>query len=232
MDFNKIIEYQKKDEELIKIERDLNNNVNKKVFSEMIAVVKKAQEKSSHLENKAQALINEYNSLKKAYEDNLAQIEKFISKNLENLSQKDLENILNASSAITNNLNILEKKLFNEAENFNITLNEFEQAKKQYGYARAKYNDNKQKYEQFLKEKEPIIQEIKNQLRNLERGIDSKLINKYKQLRSDKLFPVFVGLNERSCGGCMMELSAAEIEKVKNIGYIECDNCHRIIINN
>ncbi len=232
MDFNKIIEYQKKDEELIRIERDLNNNINKKVFNEMIAVVKKAQEKSSNLESKAQALINEYNSLKKIYEDNLAQIQKFISKNLESLSDKDLESILKASNILTNNLNILEKKLFNEAENFNITLNEFEQAKKQYGFAKIKYNDNKQKYEQFLKEKSPIIQDIKNQLKNLERGIDSKLINKYKQLRSDKLFPVFVGLNEKSCGGCMMELSSAEIEKVKSNGYIECDNCHRIIINN
>ena len=157
---------------------------------------------------------------------------KFVSKNLGNCSEKELENILSASNSIINNLNILEKKLFSEAENLNITLNEFENAKKQYGSARAKYNEHKQAYDNLLKSKEPEITKIKSDLSKLESGIEPKLLNKYKQLRSDKLYPAFVRLIDKSCGGCRMELSAAEIEKVKNNGYMECDNCHRIIYFN
>lgn len=232
MDFSNILEYQKKDGELIKIERELSSNPSRKIFSEMVAIVKKAQEKSGALEQRAGTLAKDYEALKKTYDENIAQVEKFVSKNLENCSEKELENILSASNSIINNLNILEKKLFSEAENLNITLNEFENAKKQYGSARAKYNEHKQAYDNLLKSKEPEITKIKSDLSKLEGGIEPKLLNKYKQLRSDKLYPAFVRLIDKSCGGCRMELSAAEIEKVKNNGYMECDNCHRIIYFN
>ena len=231
MDFKNILEYQKKDGELIKIERELSSNPSRKVSSEMIAVVKGAQEKSAMLEIRAAGLERDFQAIKKAYSDTTAQIEKFISKDLESLSQKDLESIISATNAILNNFNVLEKKLFSEAERLNITLNEFENAKKQYGAARAKYNQHKQVYDNLLKEKEPEIKKIKLELESLERGIEPKLLAKYKQLRADKLFPAFVRLVDRSCGGCRMELSAAEIEKVKSNGYLECDNCRRIIIS-
>ena len=231
MDFKNIIEYQKKDGELIKIERELSSNPSRKVSSEMISVVKSAQEKSAVLENNAGILEKDFHSVKKAYDETISQVEKFISKDLESLSQKDLESIISATNGILNNLNVLEKKLFAEAERLNITLNEFEAAKKQYGIARAKYNEHKKIYDEVLKSKEPEIKKIKMELLELEKGIEPKLLTKYKQLRQDKLFPVFVKLDDRSCGGCRMELSAAEIEKVKNNGYLECDNCRRIIIN-
>ncbi len=231
MDFKNIIEYQKKDGELIKIERELSSNPSRKVSSEMISVVKSAQEKSAVLENNAGILEKDFHSVKKAYDETISQVEKFISKDLESLSQKDLESIISATNGILNNLNVLEKKLFAEAERLNITLNEFEAAKKQYGIARAKYNEHKKIYDEVLKSKEPEIKKIKMELLELEKGIEPKLLTKYKQLRQDKLFPVFVKLDDKSCGGCRMELSAAEIEKVKNNGYLECDNCRRIIIN-
>lgn len=231
MDFKNIIEYQKKDGELIKIERELSSNQSRKVSSEMISVVKSAQEKSAVLENNAGILEKDFHSVKKAYDETISQVEKFISKDLESLSQKDLESIISATNGILNNLNVLEKKLFAEAERLNITLNEFEAAKKQYGIARAKYNEHKKIYDEVLKSKEPEIKKIKMELLELEKGIEPKLLTKYKQLRQDKLFPVFVKLDDKSCGGCRMELSAAEIEKVKNNGYLECDNCRRIIIN-
>lgn len=231
MDFKNVLEYQKKDGELIKIERELNSHPSRKISSEMIGVVKKAQERSVQLESHAGALSKDFEALQKAYKENVSQIEKFVSKDLESLSQKDLESISEACNAILNNMNILEKKLFSAAENLNITLNEFEKTKKQYGAARAKYGEHKQVYDALFKQKEPEINAIKAELAKLEGGIEPKLLAKYKQLRSDKLFPAFVRLNDKSCGGCRMELSAAEIEKVKTNGYMECDNCHRIIIS-
>lgn len=230
MNFNNILQYQKKDAELIRIERELNNNPDKRISSQMIAVVKSAQEKSSLLEKNAEILEKDFYLVKKAYNETISQVEKFVSKDLKSLSQKDLESIINATNGILNNLNILEKKLFSEAEKLNITLNEFEKAKKQYGTARSKYNEHKKNYDEILKTKEPEISKIKKELIELEKNIEPKLLSKYKQLRADKLFPVFVKLTDKSCGGCRMELSAAEIEKVKTNGYLECDNCRRIII--
>lgn len=229
MNFTQVLEYQKKDGELFQIERELNQSESKKTYQDMIRVVKRAQDKSTALEYKANELIKDYEKLKKAYEDNISQYEKFISKNLEELSDKDLDMIISATNSILDNLNILEKKLFQEAESLNTTLNEFNETKKIYGKARAKYIENKKIYESELSKKAPQIEQIKKELAVLEKGIEPKLFAKYKQLRSDKIHPAFVNLMDKACGWCRMERSAAEIDKLKANGYMECDNCHRII---
>lgn len=230
MDFNKIIEYQKKDGDLFRIERELDKSESKKIYQEMIGIVKRAQERSDALENKAGEIIKDYENIKKTYEENVSQFEKFISKNLEEVSEKDLDTITNATNSIINNLNILEKKLFSTAEILNTVLNDFNQTKKTYGTARLKYAEHKKEYEEELKDKTPQIEEIKKELNQLEKNIDAKLLSKYKQLRADRIYPAFVRLIDKSCGGCRMERSAAEIDKIKTLGYLECENCHRIII--
>ncbi len=231
MDFSKILAYQKKDGELFRIEKELNQSQSKKTYNEMINIVKKAQEKSSILESRAEGLEKDYQSIKNAYDNNIEQMSKFISKDLDKVSEKDLESIINVTNSILNNLNILEKRLFSEAENLNVTLNEFENAKKTYGGARAKYSENRKIYEEELKVRTPQIEAIKAELASLEKDIEPKLLAKYKQLRSDRIHPAFVSLSDKSCGGCRMQLSAAEVEKVKANGYMECDNCHRIIFD-
>lgn len=230
MDFTKILEYQKKDGELFKIERELNQNESKKISQEMFGVIKKAQDRSKSLENKAGIILKDYDSIKKAYNENISQLEKFVSKKLEEITDKDLDTVMNAANSIINNLNILEKKLFAEAESLNATLNEFNSTKKNYGNARAKYAENKKIYEDELSEKNPQIDQIKKELSKLEKDIEPKMLSRYKQLRSDRIYPVFVRLIDKSCGGCRMERSAGELDKLKNQGYLECENCHRMII--
>ena len=63
----------------------------------------------------------------------------------------------------------------------------------------------------------------------LEKQIDANLLSKYKHLRQDKIFPVFVPLNSNACGGCSMALPAALMNKLKENGYLECEQCRRYI---
>ncbi len=118
-----------------------------------------------------------------------------------------------------------------EAEKLNITLTEFEKTKKLYGNAKAKYIDNKKQYEELVKAKGPEMEKIKQELREMEKDIDQKVLARYKQHRQDNLFPIFTPLSNKSCSFCMLELSAVEVDKIKSQGYLECDNCHRIIYN-
>ncbi len=231
MDISKIIEYQKKDAELFKIENQLAKSEFKKNYQDMIAVVKKAQEKSSQLENQAGLLLKDFNLLNKTYNENNANVEKLANKDLSKLSETEFETLTKNVNALVNNLNILEKKILQIAEKLNISLNEFDAAKKNYGSAKAKYTENKKKYDELAASKQPEIEKIKGELATMEKSIDPKLMAKYKQHRQDKLFPVFAPLSGRSCGVCMLELSSVEVDKVKSQGYLECDNCHRIIYN-
>ena len=231
MDISKILDYQKKDGELFKIENSLAKSEFKKNYQDMVAIVKKAQEKSSNLENQAGIILKEYSALNKSFAENNANVAKLAGKDISKLSENEIQNLTAAINTLTNNLSILEKKILQTAERLNVSLNEFDAAKKNYSAAKFKYAENKKKYDELVASKEGEVQSIKKELSQLEKDIDPKLMAKYKQLRQDKIFPVFAPLSTRSCGICMLELSAVEVDKVKSQGYLECDNCHRIIYN-
>ena len=59
-----------------------------------------------------------------------------------------------------------------------------------------------------------------------------KLYEKYKSMRADKIFPVFVPLRNNCCGGCSMEQSLHFVQKLRQAGMLACENCGRIILSN
>ena len=83
MDINKILEYQKKDFEIIKLERQLDNNEDKKIYQSMVNVVKTAQNKSTSLEKEASDILQDYKSLEKKYNDNLKSCGAVLNKKLD-----------------------------------------------------------------------------------------------------------------------------------------------------
>lgn len=228
MDF-KILDYQKKDAEIIKLEKQLNFSEDKKVYTQMVAVVKDAQSKSAQLEQQAGELIENYKKLKQTYEDNLKSANIIIGKNLETAQKADLETIENISQNIINNLSILEKKLLTQAERVNAILVEFEQTKKRYNLAKEKYAKHKALYDEESKKVNPELEEKISQIKKLEPSIDPSVLAKYKQKRQDQIFPVFVPMLDKACGGCRMELPSASLSILKQSGTLECEHCRRII---
>lgn len=229
MNLKTILEYQKKDSELIRLERELNNNENKKIFTQMISVVKDAQNKSNALEKQASDLLSAFQGLKKTYEDNIKSANIVIGRKLETASESDLDTIEEIANNIINNLSILEKKLLQEAEKVNAVLLEFDQTRKRYNIARDKYSKHKEIFDQTSQSLEPKIEEKTKEVKKLEAGIDSVLLAKYKQRRLDNIFPVFVPCIDKACGGCRMELPYANLATLKTKGVLECEHCRRII---
>lgn len=226
---NKVLEYQKKDAEIVKLERQLNGNENKKIYMQMISVVKDAQNQSAILENEAGALIANFNKLKATYNDNLKSANTVSNKSIDNLSEFELQSIEDVAKTIVNNLSILEKKLLEEAERVRNILQNFDNAKKKYNLAKEKYNKHKTLFDE---ESKTLIEEIneKNKLlKEMEDGIDGVLLAKYKQKRQDKIYPVFVPCVDKACGGCRMELPYASLSSLKKDNIFECEHCHRII---
>lgn len=229
MDLKKLLEYQKQDSELIKLERQLYNNEDRKIFNQMINVVKDAQNKSALLEKQAGDLITVYNNLKQTFDDNIKSANIIGNKNIEDASPEDIENIQKIATDIVNNLSILEKKLLQQAERVNSVLIEFEKTRNNYNLARDKYNKHKELYDAESQKIEPVLAEKQKEIKKLEQGIEPSVLAKYKQRRSDRIFPVFVPCVDKACGGCRMELPSASLSTLKNNGVLECEHCRRII---
>ena len=120
------------------------------------------------------------------------------------------------------NINIVITKIKDSLKNFDIT-------KKNIIKAKEKYNDCKEKCEKEVEAIAPRVKEIETKLKQLEKEIPADLFAKYNSIKADKIFPVFVALNDGHCSGCRVELPTAKVNKVKAEGSIVCEQCHRII---
>ncbi len=229
MDINKILDYQKKDFEIIKLERQLENNEDKKIYQNMVGIIKDTKNKSTALDKEASTLLEEYKSLKHTYDENLKSCGIVLNKDIEKISEDDLNNVANVAENLINNMNIIEKKLMYLAERVNGILSQFKDSKKKNSEAMKQYTAHKNAYEKLSEELKPQIEEKQKEIKKLEKDVDATLLSKYKQRRADKIYPVFVPVTDKACGGCRMEIPTASLEKLKKQGFLECEHCRRII---
>lgn len=232
MDLTKLLNYQKVDAQAIKLERKLADSEHKKVFTQMLSIIKDAKNHIGELESKAGGLVATYDALKKKYDENSEMLDKLTKIDLSKESPASVDKIFEKIAVLSNNLNVIEKKLLTTAEQVNATLNDFEQTKKRFGLAKNKYNDNKGKFESEEKQINVELNKIYQELSQLEKAVEPRVMARYKSIRQDRIFPILVPLSDKSCGGCMMELSYAAQSKLKEQGYLECEHCRRIIYTN
>lgn len=229
MEINKILEYQTLDSELFKLEKSLRDNEDKKTASQMQYNAKVAQERSYKLDEKAKELQKEYLNAKNQYDIQKKKMDEIFTKNLDKISKEELEKLAKLQEKLMQNLSILERSFAKLAENMNSLLSDFNKTKNAFQMAKQQFALSKQNYDKAQNDALPKKQELIKKLNSLERGIDHKIIEAYKKRRAENIFPVVVSLAGNCCGGCRMELSVANLSKLKEDGILTCEHCHRII---
>ena len=229
MDFTNILQYQKLDSELVKLERALRDNPHRKVANEMQKKAVDAQNRSVELENKAKELLARIKTIREQFEMQNKMLSQVKSKDIDKLEAKEVENLIVLKEKLAQNSNFLDKNLTKLAENVKMVIDEYQKASKVYSEARNKFNESKAAYEQELAIVDPKRKELEGKLAKEAAGIAKDTMEKYKKLRQDNIFPVFVPLRNNSCGGCNMELPTAVISRIKESGALQCEHCHRII---
>ena len=110
---------------------------------------------------------------------------------------------------------------------------DFTEAQKTGKTARTVYADSKAKYEEFKKDKEQEYEKIKNRLAELQKTVEPKVFEVYKQITAEGKYPAFVPAigddASPACGACGMGLSGTAKSDLKNQGYCRCETCRRII---
>jgi len=226
---DKMLDYQTLDSELLKYEKEFQNNKDKKQANLMTKFVKDASEKTRQLNKEASRLSTELEKIEEVEKKGVSFVEKLVKQDINKL---EVENLKELEIKITNasrNLKDLEKRLGLQKQKIQNVLKEFENTKKKVYLARQKYKQHKGNYDDFKKEVEPKLNEVKKQLEEKEKNLDKELLAKYKELRKDGVFPVIVALKDQSCGGCRTNLPSSTLERIKEKGQIRCENCNRII---
>lgn len=226
MSIDKMLEYQKIDQEVYKVELDLNRskevariNSLKNQLAQAEATIIKLNKETEDLFRYIEGLekdiaavlpdkgiIDAANTLEKA-----DSVQKTLSNCLETLAnlEKDYKKAFDRLSAIG-------KEATRQFDQGRFLAVEQKKAREEYAVifnkARSEQKDN------FVK------------LSSLAAEIDPKLMARYKTLRDNRKMPAIVSYDGINCTGCGLDIKAEVDEKLRSAGDLaECPHCRRIV---
>lgn len=229
MKVDKLLDYQKLDTEMFKIERQLRENKNRLTAGQMHESMKNAQSRSVKLEEKAGSLLVEIDKVKKQFKVQENKMEEFIQKDLSKMTKEEVEHLSVLKNKLAQNLQILEKNLTTLAESVNAVLADFNKTIKTFNSAKEQYAKSKNAYDADVKEVEGQKAEIEKKLKEIAKNIEPNLMESYLKRRKENVFPVIVPLKGNSCGGCHVEMPYVSLTKLNDEGLLICEHCRRII---
>lgn len=227
MDKN-ILEYQKLDMKLNKINREVSAGQNK-TDTQLSAKVKEWQQKILQLEQEAKQLMQELEKLLEVQKKGMALVDKFVKTDISKMSTQELKDFDAKTTQTANQLAELDSRIMAHNAKAKKVVLDYQMYKKKILEAKQTRESNKQKIDELSKQKAPDVLEIKSKIQELEKNIDPTLLAKYKAKKQEVAFPLIVPLIDKRCGGCRMELSASALDKLKNNGFYECEQCRRVI---
>lgn len=233
--FQKLLEYQKKDIELKKlntlIERDAalaGMNKNKKAFNDAKQVI-------SDGEAQAGSLLEMYNELIKYVEDNEALLAEF-EKAEATESEEELAERVKKLESLKSKFQSADRKAHDIDDKSKDICAKRAEAIRSGNIAKANYNAAKEKHTALVDSKADEMNALKSELDKMRGAIDATMFSEYQKLVEDNKFPPVVpasGDDKKgmyNCGGCGIGLSQQANTLVKDQGWCRCDNCRRIIV--
>ena len=233
MKFDNMLDYQKIDSELVKIERELNGSTEKEKASALNAKIKTAGENMAKYQNEAGELnmnaeklvanVQKYESEVNEIADSISDVQDF--QEIEYF-EKVLAGLTEDVNKLLRELQKVSSRIDQVRDNSDNLTRQAVQLNEQYKVALQNYQALKLKLQN---EGRPVMEKLKN----LEKEIDPKFIQMYKRCRSAKKLPAFVEYAGDGSCYCGMNLPYDCIGKLRGDGdFVECPNCGRIVILN
>ena len=198
-------------------------------MSKLKGYIVEHHDKGIKLENDAKDLFGDYLNLKKQYDSNYKKVQNLLNTNIDTISLDEVDETLSTINSLSSELFTMERTLNIIINKIKASLKDFETTKNNIIKARQKYNEFKAVYEKGIENVAPKIKEIESKMKVLESELDETLYTKYKTIKGDKIFPVFVGFDNGHCSGCRVEIPTSRVNKLKQDGTIICEQCHRVI---
>lgn len=232
MKFDKILEYQRIDQDLIALEGEVSKSEERKALAAAKMRLDSATETIGKLSQEASELLSAYTKMKNKIDELKAGLDEFdgIVEGVEDLSEADY--YLRQISSIADEIAALEKEASRDAARIDEVNSGYKKTWEAGIKASEQYKQTRVVYDKFVEERQPKVREIKKRLDELKKDIPKEFLEAYITLRQSKKLPAFVEYNPENstCGRCFMDVPNDTKSKLKNPGdYCECPNCRRIL---
>ena len=224
--------YQQVDMELDQYEKEMRGNSNRKellkhrdFLLEQQNVLKKIETDVEVMSDRMEALADEIKRLSGSVAEATANFENNRPDNLEDV-KKQMASIQKLIATITR----YESELAKMRKDSEARDRQQREVRVRAAKARAEFDRIKVIYDKEYKVAAVKLEELKKKVAKEAQGIDPQLLEKYKAIKRHAAPPI-TRLHDDRCGGCNMQLSAADKDKVRSgVPYVECENCGRIIM--
>ena len=223
-----LLEYQKKDAELRKIEQELASSEERKKLVQARNFIKNAENRIAAQDARAVELKN----LRDSLVARVGEVEHAIAE------YSDLDEMVEGGGDVSfykkNALQLQERlraakaelgKLLAEIETLS---SDYKKMMEQGKAANRQYKEFSEKYKAVQNARAAEVNAINAELAALAKGVPAPILEKYRQKRKENVFPVLVPLTNGMCV-CGMDLSLAQQEKLQGGNVIECEHCRRFI---
>ena len=225
-------QYQQVDMELDQYEREMRNNSNRKellkhrdFLLEQQNVLKKIETDVEIMSDRMEALADEITRLNGSVAEATANFEANRPQDLEE-AKKQIASIQKLIATISR----YESELAKMRKDSEARDRQQREVRVRAAKARAEFDRIKVIYDEEYKAASGKLDEYKANVAKAAQGIDPELLEKYKAIKRHAAMPI-TRLHDDRCGGCNMQLSAADKDKVRSgLPYVECENCGRIIL--
>lgn len=231
--FLKLMEYQKKDIELRKINDLLSRdearvamNKNKKLFDDAKAAI-------SECEKNATTILGAVDELQKYVDDNEKLLEEMESVDMD--AVEDFGEFMKKLESLKSKFQAADKRAHDIDSKGRAAVDDRRNAVKSGKAAQAKYAEAKEKHGKLYSSKAAEIEKLNSELKAMRSSLDPKLYEEYQQLVSENKFPPVVPARSAekgifNCGGCGISLPQKDNALLKDNGRCRCENCRRIVV--
>ena len=227
---NNLLEYQNVDATLREIEVSLAQSEERKKASSAKNFLNGVNESIAKLEQRAEELVSKYNASVKLFEKLSEETAEY--EDLGDMDEDQLSYVKKKSLELSEEINNLSNAISQISKEIESVLKEFTQLKSDTKKAKAQYAEYGPKYNELKASKKGEIAEIEAKLAEIAKKIPEEVIEKYKQRRKEKIFPVLNEAQEISKHAycrCGTELPVTSYNNLKNGQVVECESCHRLL---
>ena len=224
-------QYQQVDMELDQYEKEMRGNSNRKELIKHRDFLKEQQEVLKKIEADVEIMSDRMEALADEIERLNGSVE--AAANFEANRPEDLEEAKKQIAALQKLITTISRyegelaKMRKDSESRDRQQRE---VRVRAAKARAEFDRIKVIYDDEYKQASVKLEALKKTVAEEAKGIDPELLEKYKAIKRHSTPPI-TRIHDDRCGGCNMQLPAADMNKIRTgAPYVECENCGRIIL--
>ncbi len=225
---NELLEYQKVDAQLRKIEQEVAASEEQKKYAQANKFMKSAPERFEAQDRRAAELAALREDLIRRAEDISKQIAEYSE--LDEMVEEggDVSFYKKNAQALLDRLRGLRSEMQKLNADIASTVEEYDRFKKQGAAMQKQYKEYKAKRDELVNTHKDEVNSLRARLAEIAKKIPEDTLAKYQQKRKENIFPIIAPLNGNMCV-CGMDFPLALQERLAGGNVVECEHCRRFV---